>query len=447
MITLPDSIKRLGEEADKVYKEAQENNVKPMYILNEDGTIKKLITNLKIAVNSEPAYSGIAFNEFTQEITDGKEPINDHFVNEVRLWAERKTLKNFSKDDVLTALGSLAHQKSYHPVKNMIERTPWDKQPRAETLFIDYIGVEDNEYTRAVAKKWLTGAVKRIYEPGCKFEVVPVLQGAQGLGKSTVASKLGGEYFTDSLKGLGKSKDDYQLLIGTWIVELGELSSMKSTDTDTMKNFISASFDKIRLPYDRITQKWKRTVAFIGTTNPDQYLSDFTGNRRFFPLPSKNKPTKSVFELDDTTIQQIWAEAYIFYKNGVKPYIDKTDPQDIIVETIAEEYRKEATEYSTAMSDIQDYLEMTIPKNWYSLNSWEKRIYFLKYQDGEVEGEEPITKTSVKEIMTVVMKVENSDRNEKSISKKVKLFMDHAEGWESKPVKLNGKTTRGYSRK
>ncbi|MGO4994954.1 VapE domain-containing protein [Jeotgalibaca porci] len=446
-MALPDALKEIAQEADKAQSKKLKDNTSPLYLTDEHGNILKFRTNLVIMLKTDPAHKKLNFNEFTHEIEMNKEPINDKFINKKLLDVEKQLYMKFTKDDMFVALEEVAHQNKYHPVKDLIERTPWDECPRAETLFIDYMGAEDNVYTRAVAKKWLAGAVKRIYEPGSKFEIVPVLQGAQGLGKSTLASKLGGKYFTDSLKGLGKNKDDYQLLVGTWIVELGELSSMRSTDTDTMKNFISASEDKVRFPYERLAQNMKRTVAFIGTTNPEQYLSDFTGNRRFFPLHSKGKPSKNVFTLDNYTIQQIWAEAFILYKDGIKPYIDKTDPEDIAVDTIADEYRKQATEYSTAMEDIQDYLNMTVPKEWYNFTKWEKRNHFLDYQEGEVDGEELISKTTVKEIMAVVMKVENSDRNEKNISKKVKLFLDNVDGWEAKPVKINGKTVRGYARK
>lgn len=439
----------LASEMEETQKQKQSNSIDPLLITNEDGSIKKLRINLVTMIKTDSASKNIQFNEFTHEMEMRKEPINDKFINKKLLEVERNFRMKFSKDDMLIALEEVAHQQKYHPVKEMIELKPWDNVARAETLFIDYIGAEDNDYTRGIAKKWLTGAIKRIYEPACKFEIVPVLQGAQGLGKSTLAHKLGGIYFTDSLKGLGKNKDDYQQLLGSWIVELGELSSMRSTETDIMKNFISAGSDKVRLPYERLTQNLKRTVAFIGTTNPNQYLTDLTGNRRFFPIHSKQKPLQSVFELKEATVQQIWAEAFLFYKEGVKPYVDLTDPTDIIIDNIANEYREEATEYSTAMTDIQDFLNMDVPSDWHNLMTWEKRNYFIDYQEGKVDGVEKNSKTSVKEILNVVMRIENSDRSEQSTSKKIKLFMDHLENWEHKrSIKFTSKkVSTGYQRK
>src|SRR5690625_7319167 len=102
------------------------------------------------------------------------------------------------------------------------------------------------------------------------MEIVPVLQGKQGIGKSTIAAKLGKDFFVDSLASLGNTKDDYQLLIGSWIVELSELSSVGSTKLEKMKGFISAQFDKIRLPYGRVPQNYKRTCVFIGTTRSEE---------------------------------------------------------------------------------------------------------------------------------------------------------------------------------
>ena len=153
----------------------------------------------------------------------------------------------------------------------MIHSKPWDGVQRVESIFIDYLGVDDNSYTRAVARKWMAGAVARIYEPGIKFEMVPIIAGKQGLGKSTLFQRLGGDFFTDSLRSLGNTKDDYQLLIGAFIIELGELSSMSTTETDQIKSFVSARSDKIRLPYARTTQTYKRTCVFAGTTNTSQY--------------------------------------------------------------------------------------------------------------------------------------------------------------------------------
>src|SRR5699024_6483273 len=251
----------------------------------------------------------------------------------------------------------------------------------------------DDSYTRSITRKWLAGAIARIYDPGVKMEIVPVLQGNQGIGKSTIAARLGKGFFVDSLASLGNSKDDYQLLIGSWIIELSELSSVGSTKVEKMKGFISAQFDKIRLPYGKVTQKYKRTCVFIGTTNNEQFLNDLTGNRRFFPIPLENKPTLDVFNLNDDTVQQIWAEAYQLYKNGEQLFLNEND------EEVAELYRDAAMEENLFYKEIEDYLNMKVPKSWNNMRPMEKQAMYRRYKHyGDQEGNETIDRTTAKEI-------------------------------------------------
>lgn len=164
------------------------------------------------------------------------EPLTDTNISEFRMMIDRKYQVKFTKDDTLAVLELVAMKKNtFHPIKKMIIRSHVDGVNRAETLFIDYFGVEDNSYTRSVGRKWL-----QVW-PGYTswyVQLVPIIQGKQGIGKSTFFNKLGGDFFTDSLKSLGNNKDDYQLLIGTWVIELGELSSMNTTETEQIKSFI-----------------------------------------------------------------------------------------------------------------------------------------------------------------------------------------------------------------
>lgn len=432
---------QLANEAKEIQQ--AKNKVDPLFITSDDGSILKLITNIRTMIGVEPQLKTLAYNEFTQQITLNKEPIDDYVLDILRAHFDEKYHLKFSKDDIFTAVNAYARERPYNPVKKMIESKKWDNIPRVETLFIDYLGVADNIYTRSVTRKWLTGAVARVYEPGIKFEMVPILQGKQGTGKSTIAQKLGGEYFTDSLMGMGKNKDDYQQLIGTWIIELAELSSMNKTDIETMKGFISGRVDKIRLPYARIPTSSKRTSVFIGTTNASEYLGDLTGNRRFFPLPiDTEKATKDIFSLTDETVQQIWAEAYIYYCAGEELYI--TDENEI---QLAEEARAITTEKSLAVSEIEDYLEMTVNSEWNTKSLYDKRSYFLHYQNtGKTDGNSLIQKTTVEEILKVVLDLNAGDRNIAGETKKVRMFLDNLEGWKKKQVWINGKNARGYER-
>lgn len=431
------AINQVREQKERLEKDT------PSFVVNKDGAIKKTLSNLRLMLLLNRKTNGIGFDEFAQEITIDKQPITDEFIADLRLSVDAEYYMTFTKEDILQMVSSIARERnSYHPIKQIIESKPWDGISRAESIFIDYLGADNNDYVRAVARKWLAGAAARIYEPGAKMEMVPVLQGKQGVGKSTLASKLGGEFFVDSLASLGKTKDDYQLLIGSWIIELGELASFNSTETEKVKSFISAKFDKIRLPYSSIPQKYYRTCVFIGTTNNDEFLNDLTGNRRFFPIPLKNKARLDIFALSNETIQQIWAEAFQIYKKGEKLFLD--DEANL---ELAEQYRAEATEESLFFISIDDYLGMNVPELWGSMNLDEKRFHFENYQRGRsTPGTHKISKTTAKEI-AYMLGIEAKDRNANSQTKKIKLYMDNHDLWESKPVFLKGKTQRGYKRK
>ena len=420
------------------------SNVEPKFRLSEEGKIIKCLPNLKIMLEMEPGFNSLRFNDFTKEIEHNGQPINDLFINETLYYISFNYGMEFSKDDILTVLSLLSNSRKYHPIKQMIESEEWDGNIRAESIFIDYLGAPDDVYTRAIARKWLTGAVARIYEPAIKFEMVPILQGKQGLGKSTLASKLGGNFFSDSLQGLGNSKDDYQHLIGNWIIELGELSAMNKTSIEKMKGFISARYDKIRLPYGRLVERFERTSVFIGTTNEVEFLPDMTGNRRFLPIPiGQNQPKKNVFDLDKGTIQQIFAEAYSLYKDGEVLYLE-SGTQEF---ELSLDYQNNAQSQAFDVEMMDDYLSMPVGCDWDNVDLFGKRIYYQRYMDsGKVDGEAQITKTTTKEMLWTVFKLEPTHKDAHRTIKKIKLYLDSLDDWKYTNVWINGKQQKGYKK-
>src|SRR5699024_2386283 len=139
----------------------------PNLVLTEKNTVRKLLSNLKEILRCDPNLKEIGFNEFTQEVTINKEPITDDFIAKVRYRIDSTYQITFTKDDVIDMLGLLARERNpYHPIKEIIEARIWDGQARAETVFIDYLGADDNSYTRSITRKWLAGAIARVYEPG-----------------------------------------------------------------------------------------------------------------------------------------------------------------------------------------------------------------------------------------------------------------------------------------
>ena len=416
------------------------------FIRKDNGVIKKLLPNLELAIKQLENFEVIKFNQLTQLVMINGKPLKESDKKKIRSLVGKKHHIDFSLNDIDDALHNIARERPYHPIKQMIERTQWDKVPRVETFFIDYLGAQDNNYIRTLTKRWLVGGVARIYSPGVKFEIVPIIQGAQGIGKSTMGKKLGGEYFTDTLKGMGKNKDDYQMLIGKWIVEISELGSMKESRIEDTKSFISAQSDNIRLPYSRITEEFPRTTIFFGTTNELTYLKDATGNRRFYPVKVTHKTPKDIHTITSEEVQQIWAEAYELFNNNEPIYY--TQEENTYIDS---HYRNEAIIEDDLIDSVSEYLEMNVPKDWNTLEKWHKKEvfnngYYQTNQGERISGNNKIDKVSGREILET-LGYEKTRSDFSYLVRKVNLYINSLTNWEKKKVYIQGKTHNGYERK
>jgi len=207
----------------------------------------------------------------------------------------------------------------------------WDGVCRLETFLTDYLHVKEEapEYLSFVFTKWMTAAVKRIMEPGCKFDHVFVLEGQkQGLYKSSFLKSLatfnGERYHTDSVSvsQIG-DKDSNIKLQGNLIVELAELSGFSKQEDEVIRNWLTQEIDEVRLPYSRKTTKYKRQFVFAATTNNYDYLKDPTGNRRYWPITIDTVIDLAAIE---DIKAQLWAEAVWLYKDGL--YIGPTPEEN-----------------------------------------------------------------------------------------------------------------------
>ena len=232
-----------------------------------------------------------------------------------------------SRSNVTDALTVMAHSRKYNPLLDKLETLPqWDGVPRASTLLVDFLGAEDNEYTRAVTLHALYGAVMRAYVPGIKFdECLVLVSKRQGIGKSTLANKLALDdlFYSDTLGDISK-KDAPENLRGKWIVEISELEGLRKKEVSQIKEFLSKRIDRFRAAYGRRSEDVPRRSVFIGTTNSTAFLSDKSGNRRFLPVMCDVKPvTISVFDKRaEEHIRQIWAEVLATREaNGTLPLV------------------------------------------------------------------------------------------------------------------------------
>lgn len=219
----------------------------------------------------------------------------------------------------------------FHQVAEYLRCLPaWDKKPRISTWLTAYAGVGDSEYARMVGRWWLIGAVARALKPGCKMDTVLILEGPQGVKKSTLIRTLvpKTEWFLDSELDLG-SQQAMDRLRGKWIAELGELASMKRGDVDRTKAFLSSSSDTFRVSYDRLSNDFPRTCVMMGSTNPSgPYIVDITGGRRYWPVVCSGTLDVDALGL---ARDQIWAEALAAFDAGERWWADTPEERDALL--------------------------------------------------------------------------------------------------------------------
>lgn len=354
--------------------------------VNKNGAVEQSINNVFIALNEDPKLKGrIAFDRMNNRIVTvddlpwrkirPKKLSNwdDNDDAALRMYLEHIGLNG--KDRIYDAVNNTAQRHVIHPVKDFIEAVKWDGTPRVEKLFIDYLGAADTAYSRTVTRKTLIAAVARIYNPGCKFDYVLSLRGRQGIGKSSILQRLAGEWFSDSLTTMS-GKDAYDQIQGVWIMELGELASMKKAEIENIKNYLSATVDKYRPAYGRRIQEFPRQCIFIATTNEVLFLRDSTGNRRFWVLDCPEKAEKQWLDLTDSEVHQIWAEAKKYYDDGEDLFLDD------VMEAEARRIQASFTQEDSNVGIIEDYLERLLPADWADMELDARRNFLASDREG-----------------------------------------------------------------
>ena len=345
--------------------------------ITDKGTLAQTIENVVTILRYDPKLAGaLALNEMEHNIV-AKQDLPWRKVTGTSQWvdADDAALRFYlervygiaSKDKIFDAVNVVAGENKFHPVRDYLATCTWDGVPRVETLLIDYLGAEDNAYTRAVTRKTMAAAVARVYRPGCKFDYMLTLRGRQGLGKSNLIARLGGKWFSDTFSTM-QGKEAYEQVMGVWIMEVGELAGMRKAEAETIKLYISKQTDRFRPAYGRRLQEFPRQCIFIGTTNETQFLRDTTGNRRFWVVDTPNIPARSMWdELTPETVRLIWAEAVEIYKAGEKLYL----PRDL--EKVAREVQEAYEEENPKAGIVAEYLERLLPEGWDSMDYYTRR--------------------------------------------------------------------------
>jgi hypothetical protein len=374
------------EKATQVFSETLEDNANWILKLKlnpVNGTPLKTIENVLILLENDPNIKGrIRLDVFAKSIM-GTSPLpwaprdtekgefrwKDEDDSGLRIYIE-KILGIKNREGIQDALSQCSLRNQFNPVVDYLNSLEWDGVRRLDKFYIDYLGAADSAYTRAVARKSHVAAVARVMMPGIKYDTMPVLTGAQGLGKTTLIQKLGRSWFSNSIESF-EGKDAVELLQGIWIVEIGEMSAYDRSDLETIKGFLSRCDDQYRAAYARKAEKHLRSCVFFGTSNKDDYLRDSTGGRRFWPVDvGIQKNTKSVFTDLDAEIDQLWAEAVFYWRMGEPLHLSGQ------LEEEAKKQQECHSETDAREGVIRDFVEKPVPLKWEKRTLADRRIHW-----------------------------------------------------------------------
>lgn len=345
----------------------------------------------------------VHFNEFSEDIdVFGYPPLpwerGKQVRENVRHWGlydddklvqyvEQNFFTNVSPDKVMRAFRIIAHEQSYHPIRDYLTslESKWDWKERCGKLLQKYFGAKDSPYVQEAMLVTLKAAVARAYKPGTKFDTMLVLIGSQGCGKSTFCRNLaelalGAGFFSDSLSMSDtRDKTAAEKLLGSWIIELAEADGgITRTDVQYTKQFLSSCDDKFRASYAPRATHHPRQCIFIGTTNSDSFLRDDTGNRRFFPIQCPGVPTPDgtplAFSMTKEEVDQIWAEAVVKYFENPSLTLSQEARRE------AEQAQRDALDTDDREGVVEEFLKTLLPVNWEKWTTEDRRNW-LKYRN------------------------------------------------------------------
>ena len=354
---------RIGIEKEEIKNPDGSVTIKsnPIYMDKPENTVD----NIKIFLNTNPKYVGkIKMNLYTsnsefdgQKITDA---IRSCIYNDVErglgIWERSKV------DSVINEI-CIDPRNQYHPLKDYIKNLAWDGTKRIETLFIDWFKADDTPLVRAYAKKWMIAAIKRVFEPGCKFDNVILLQGSQGIGKSTFCERLSAGFGVADNLDIENPKEYVPVLNQSWICVMDELRGFTKKEQTTIKNFLSKTEDTVRLAYKGDSEPYKRHCVFIGSTNNETFLNDYSQmtERRYWIV--KCNITDRYYVYNNFTkdiVDQLWAEAYYLYKKNPDYCLD-IEPE------LYDLFKEDQKQYKSFAEDpayefLKDILSRKYPK-------------------------------------------------------------------------------------
>ena len=293
-----------------------------------------ILANVMVALRASPELAdALAFDEMGrksilrkalplapggQEVAgSAPRPLGDADVTQLQEWLQHKGLPRIGRDTTHQAVDLRAHELTFHPVRDWLEKLKWDRTARLDNWLVVYLGATPSGYVSGIGRMFLIAMVARVFRPGCKVDYVLVLEGDQGVEKSAACAALAGDWFSDALPDI-HYKDASEHLRGKWLIEISELAAIGRAESEALKAFISRQEERFRPPYGREEVIEPRQCVFVGTTNRTTYLKDETGARRFWPF--------GVGKIDIAALKrdrdQLFAEAVLRFRDGVNWWPD-----------------------------------------------------------------------------------------------------------------------------
>ena len=434
-------LKNLEEQIEETQKE---NEWKSSLELDPKGNIKNVITNYIIYLTQSSKYKNkFKYNDFTKQKEFNGREFNDFDLNILYNDIERDlNLSSHTKVD--SALMEVFDQNKYNPIIDYLNTVKWDGQKRVEKLFIDLLNADDTGLNRYMTKIWFIAAVKRIFKPGCKFDNMIVLQGEQGIGKSSICDLISLKYSNNvSLNEIGH-KDLINKLNRTWIAVVDELDSFNKKEMSNIKTFISNPKDTARLAFGKNAETYSRHCVFIGSTNDSTFLRDNTSmvERRFWVIKC-NKTNKDghIFDvLTEEYINQLWAESVSYYRETPNMYLD-------ITKDLMDDFSKEMMKFKTFTDDVViDYVNTILDKTYHLNNKGEfnSEMDLLKQYNGDNEynngGKSKIIKLPWSYLRYVLKSVYHEERTGTYIGNGL------GKDWEYKTIRYHDRPCKGFER-
>lgn len=321
------------------YYNTDYDEIKNKLYKNDKGNVVSSINNLQIIFSEDQNLNGLFGKDARTEsiILLKKAPWNENGRVIENIFDFKKDIGllntyvqfyySFKDKSMLKDYVTLEAVKNYmHPIQIYLNSLEWDGIKRLETLFIDYIHAEENEFIKSVTKKTLIGAVSKIFRPGHAHDTTVIFSGKQGCGKSLILKKLGGKWFNDSFDSF-KGDEAYIKMSKSWIIELSELTAYNNSNIERIKQVLTSTTDTYRDKYAGESKVHIRDCIFFGTTNEETFLKDETGNRRFIPIRVgvNNNKKYNIHDLNQEIVDQVWAEAKEYFFNGETNHLSEEE--------------------------------------------------------------------------------------------------------------------------